>query len=199
MSPPRAPSGRPTDPRFPGRLRIAAGSRRGRFIKVPPGNVRPTSDKVRQAVFNALGAVNGLTALDLFAGSGALGLEALSHGARSCLFVEADPRVVVVLRENISTLDYEQAGRVIVADYRRALESLATAGTAFDLLFVDPPYRILSEVEIVLTPFVPSLLSANGVAVIESERSSQASLGLVPVFTRIYGDTKITMVRRSVA
>jgi 16S rRNA (guanine966-N2)-methyltransferase len=185
---------------LPGRVRIVAGSRRGRYIKVPhAGEVRPTSEMVRGAVFNALGPVGGLRVLDLFAGSGALGLEALSRGATSCVFVEADRAVAAVLGENIRALEYEPAGHVLVADYRRAVQSLVEAERRFDLLFVDPPYRILSEVEGALTPFVSSLLTEGGVVVIESDGSSQASLGLTPVFVRTYGDTKITMVatRRS--
>jgi 16S rRNA (guanine966-N2)-methyltransferase len=184
----------------PGRLRIISGSRRGRYIKVPRrGEVRPTSDMVRQAVFNALGPVGGLTVLDLFAGSGALGLEALSRGAAQCVFVESDPAVAAVLRENIRLLDYEPVSRVLLSDYREALESLHNTGKGVDLLFVDPPYRILGEVEGSLAPVVRTLLSERGVVVIESDSSFQASLGLTPVFARIYGDTKITMVvtRRS--
>jgi 16S rRNA (guanine966-N2)-methyltransferase len=183
----------------PGRIRIVAGSRRGRYVQVPRRAVRPTTEMVREAVFNALGPVGGLTVLDLFAGSGALGLEALSRGAASCVFVEAERSVAVVLRENIRLLDYELVSRIIVADYRKALESLVRMKNGFDLLFVDPPYRILSDVEGSLTSFVPSLLSAGAVVVIESDCSSQVSLGLTPVFARTYGDTKITMVamRRS--
>jgi 16S rRNA (guanine966-N2)-methyltransferase len=158
------------------------------------GEVRPTSEMVRQAVFNALGPVAGLTVLDLFAGSGALGLEALSRGAASCLFVEADRAVAAVLRQNVQQLEYEATGQVMVADYRRAVQSLLEGHGRFDLLFVDPPYRILSDVEGSLAPFVPSLLTEGGVVVIESACSYEASLGLTPVFARTYGDTKITMV-----
>jgi 16S rRNA (guanine966-N2)-methyltransferase len=172
-----------------------AGSRRGRFVTVPhAGEVRPTSEMVRGAVFNALGPVGGLTVLDLFAGSGALGLEALSRGAAGCVFVEADRAVAGVLRENIRLLEYESTSQLVVADYRRAVQSLVEAHRRFDLLFVDPPYRILSDVEGSLAPFVPSLLTECGVVVIESDCSSEASLGLTPVFARTYGDTKITMV-----
>jgi 16S rRNA (guanine966-N2)-methyltransferase len=185
----------------PGRVRIVAGAKRGRHIKVPRGDVRPTSEMVREAVFNVLGPVNSLTVLDLFAGSGALGLEALSRGAADCVFVEADPAVAAVLSENVRLLDYDEVGRVVVADYRKALESLAKSEKRFDLLFVDPPYRILSEVELGLAPLVRSLLAVDGLAVIESDKTSQVTLGLAPVFARIYGDTKITMVavRRSLA
>ena len=135
-----------------------------------------------------------MVALDLFAGSGALGLEALSRGAARCTFVDDDPAVTTVLRENIAALDYVPASTVILADYRRALERLVQTGQGFDLLFVDPPYRMLSEVEVTLMPLLPSLLRAEGVVVIEGDRSSQVSLGRAPVFDRVYGETRVTMV-----
>jgi 16S rRNA (guanine(966)-N(2))-methyltransferase RsmD len=182
--------------RPPGNVRIVAGARRGRRLKVVPGwEVIPTSEKVREAIFSALGPVTGLAVLDLFAGSGALGLEALSRGAGNCVFVEDDPAAADALRENIAVLDYEPVSRVIVADYRQAVGSLLHAGREFDLLFVDPPYRMLAEVEVTLMPLVSSLLSLDGVAVIESHRLSQVSLGQTPVFDRTYGETKVTMVR----
>ena len=99
-----------------------------------------------------------------------------------------------MLEENIRALGYEAESRVIVAGYERALESLVKTGKRFDLLFVDPPYRILAEVEVRLAPLMLSLLTATGVAVIESAKTSQVTLGLTPVFARNYGDTRITMV-----
>jgi 16S rRNA (guanine966-N2)-methyltransferase len=180
--------------RLPGRVRIVAGARRGRYLRVPQGEVRPTSEMVREAVFNALGSVIGLTVLDLFAGTGALGLEALSRGAQGCQFVESSQAVATVLRDNIASLDYQLLSSVLVADYTKALETFQVAGRRFDLLFVDPPYRILSEVEAWLAPLVPSLVSEDGVVVIEGERSSETTLGGVPIFSRVYGDTKVTMV-----
>jgi 16S rRNA (guanine966-N2)-methyltransferase len=180
--------------RLPGRVRIVAGARRGRYLRVPREEVRPTSELVREAMFNALGSVLGLTVLDLFAGTGALGLEALSRGAKGCQFVEANQAVAAVLQHNISSLEYQPVSSVVVADYRKALETFRGAGKRFDLLFVDPPYRILSEVEAWLAPLVPSLVSKDGVVVIEGERSAEVTLGGVPIFSRVYGDTKVTMV-----
>ncbi|OFW60612.1 MAG: 16S rRNA (guanine(966)-N(2))-methyltransferase RsmD [Actinobacteria bacterium RBG_16_64_13] len=177
-------------------MRIVAGGRRGRRLKVPAGGgVRPTSEMVREAVFNVLGPVGGLAVLDLFAGSGALGLEALSRGASKCVFVEDDPAVTHVLRENIAALEYEPVSRVIMTDFRRAVDGLVRAGQGFDLLFVDPPYRMLAEVEVTLSPLLSQLLSEYGVVVTEGDRSSQVSFGQTPVFDRTYGETKITMVR----
>ena len=182
--------------RPPGRIRIVAGTHRGRRLKVPPGaTVRPTAERVREAVFDALGPVGGLRVLDLFAGTGAMGLEALSRGAAECVFVESDPGVAMVLRENIASLDRESVCRVVALPYERAAQGLAAAGPAFDLLFVDPPYRMLAEVEVTLTPLLSSLLAEGGVAVIESAKASHAGLGLSPVFDRTYGDTRVTMLR----
>ncbi len=181
--------------RHPGTVRIVAGARRSRRLRVPPGRaVRPTSEMVREAIFDSLGPIVGLSVLDLFAGSGAMGLEALSRGAERCLFVEEDRKVAEVLRANIRDLDYEHASRVVVADYRAALQDLVQAGERFDLLFVDPPYRMLPDAEVTLEPLAPSLLQDCGVVVIESEKTSHPTLGDVPVFDRVYGDTRVTMV-----
>jgi 16S rRNA (guanine966-N2)-methyltransferase len=176
-------------------VRIVAGARRSRRLRVSPGStVRPTGEMVREAIFDSLGPVGGLAVLDLFAGTGAMGLEALSRGAGRCLFVEADRRVAEVLRENISDLEYEAEGKVIVADYLAALQDLKRAEERFDLLFVDPPYRILTQVEVTLKPFIASLMEDNGVVVFESDKGSHPTLGAVPVFDRVYGDTRVTMV-----
>ena len=179
-----------------GTLRIVAGAKRGHRLKVPKeAGLRPTGEKVREAVFDVLGPVAGLRSLDLFAGTGALGLEALSRGAASCVFVEADPAVAAVLRGNISTLGYEQATRVIVADYRRAAGLLAAPAPAFDLLFLDPPYRMLQDVEVALSPLLPGLVTDDGLVVFEGPRASRVSFGQVVVFDRLYGDTRILMVK----
>ena len=179
-----------------GRVRIVAGENKGRLIRVADGQgIRPTADMVREAVFDVLGEVGGLRVLDLFAGSGALGLEALSRGAESCVFVECAPRVVSVLRENVVSLGYEDRSRVLRNDYRSAVRSLQKEGSSFDLLFLDPPYRMLAEVEEALSGVGPGLLSHGGVMVIEGPRPVGNVFGLAPVFERRYGDTKITMVR----
>jgi 16S rRNA (guanine966-N2)-methyltransferase len=179
-----------------GTVRIVAGVKRGRRLSVPAvSEVRPTSEMVREAVFDVLGPVRGLRVLDLFAGTGAFGLEALSRGAHACVFVECDARVASVLRTNIETLECGRMCRVLVADYRRAVHALERTAELFDLLFVDPPYRMLAEVEATLTPLVPSVLSPGGVMVIEGPRSVSAEFGQPLVFQRDYGDTKITMVK----
>jgi 16S rRNA (guanine966-N2)-methyltransferase len=179
-----------------GSVRIVAGSMRGRQITVAKGGVvRPTSERVREAVFDVLGPLEGLKALDLFAGTGAFGLEAVSRGAMACLFVEVDRGVAETLRGNIAALGCAGNCRVVVSDYRRAAEGLRREGKAFDLLFVDPPYRILADVEVALAPLIPSLTTSEGVVVSEGPRSQHPTFGQSLIFDRHYGDTRITMVK----
>jgi 16S rRNA (guanine966-N2)-methyltransferase len=196
-------------------VRIIAGERKGHRIRVPRGAaVRPTAERVREAVFAALGDIVALRVLDLFAGTGALGLEALSRGAAAATFVERDRDVAAVLRQNIGALDYETRALVLPMDYRRALSLIhgarslsaptvgemgpgaaGTAGGVFDLLFVDPPYRMLVDVLAELAPVLPSLLTPEGLVVVEGPRGLKVDLGAGIVFERRYADTVITMAR----
>jgi 16S rRNA (guanine966-N2)-methyltransferase len=123
--------------------RIIAGSAGGRRLVVPPGEVRPTSDRVREALFSALDAeagLNGAAVLDLCAGSGALGIEALSRGATHALFVESDRRVAAVLRRNLAELGLTDRAQVRVAPAASVLARPAPRG--YDLVLVDPPYAV---------------------------------------------------------
>ncbi|HLA80440.1 MAG TPA: 16S rRNA (guanine(966)-N(2))-methyltransferase RsmD [Thermoleophilia bacterium] len=184
-----------------GRVRIVAGSKRGQRLKVPAASdVRPTSERVREAIFAALGPVEGLRVLDLFAGTGAMGLEALSRGARCCAFVESDRAVAAVLRVNIAGLGFESSSKVYVADYWTSVQRLAAGSEPFDLLFVDPPYRMLPEVEAKLEPLLPGLIGEDGAVVIEGPRSAGAGFSREPIFNRVYGDTRVIMIsmRRNV-
>src|SRR5665811_625301 len=134
-------------PRRFGEIRIVAGSHKGRRLRVPSGvAVRPTADRVREAVFSVLGDLGGTTVLDLFAGSGALGLEALSRGSEHCTFVEQDREVAAVLRDNIASLGLGSRAEVFEAGYEAALRRLTQRGSRFELLFLDPPYTMLTQV-----------------------------------------------------
>ncbi len=122
-------------------MRIIAGTHKGRRIDFPR-HIRPTQDKVRQAVFNTLaGAVNGARVLDLFAGSGALGLEALYRGAREAVFIERDRRSLAVLARNVKALGVEEASRAFLKNTGLALIILAKKGRFFDIVLADPPYH----------------------------------------------------------
>lgn len=158
-----------------GGLRIIAGTWGGRRLKVPTTSVRPTRDRVRQILFDILGprGVAGST-LDLYAGSGALGLEALSRGADDAVFVESSAASVAILRENIAALGVRDACRVYSRTVERALPGLLGEGARFDLILADPPYGTGASAWLVrwLGGTGVALLGADGRVVIESERSA---------------------------
>src|SRR5918912_1696196 len=121
-------------------MRIIAGSRKGARIFAPRGaETRPTSDRVREAAFNLIGPLDGATVLDLFAGSGALGLEALSRGAESAVFVDSDRDSCRTIARNLEKLRLH--GAVLCLDALRALAAETAAGREYDLVLVDPPYQ----------------------------------------------------------
>jgi 16S rRNA (guanine966-N2)-methyltransferase len=163
-------------------MRIIAGERRGHRIEAP-GNraTRPTSDQVREAIFNILNnSVEGRTVCDIFAGTGALGLEALSRGAARALFVENDRNNVALIRRNIGCLKYEDRSRVIVCDAYRWLSSGSLWGDEPHIVFVDPPYEDFQKREHRFTPALRRLierLPAESCVVVESsDRLDQALL-----------------------
>jgi 16S rRNA (guanine966-N2)-methyltransferase len=182
-------------------VRIVAGRWRGRALRAPKGlAVRPTSDRVREAIFDILGErVSGTSVLDLFAGSGALGLEALSRGASRAVFVESDPAAFAVLRENVETLGAveSEAWRL---DYRQALRRLRARSMRFDLVFLDPPYRkgLASDSSAALCR--ADMVRAGGAVVVEEAvRAPEASFpeGWVLSTDRRYGDTRVMLFEMS--
>jgi 16S rRNA (guanine966-N2)-methyltransferase len=174
-------------------VRIIAGSRKGARIFAPKGlEVRPTGDRVREAVFNLIGPVDGADVLDLFAGSGALGLEALSRGAASATFVEADRAAAETIVRNIEKLGLEGA-RVYREDAARRLASDAAAGRRYDLVLIDPPYRMLSRFMPMLAVHLPSVLASDGVVVVESEGGEEPELPLPLRTSRKYGSTRVSL------
>jgi 16S rRNA (guanine966-N2)-methyltransferase len=172
-------------------MRVVAGSARGLRLQAPPGDrVRPTSDRVREALFNALGsqgAIEGARVLDLFAGTGALGIEALSRGATSVTFVEHDPGVVRVLKENACGTGLDGSSDIRRADARRYLQGV---DEVWDLALVDPPYAFDEWDE--LLSDLPAALVA-----IESDRPIEPPAPWVVVRQRRYGGTVVTIARLS--
>jgi len=126
-------------------MRVIAGEYKGRRLKAVPGqNTRPTTDKVKESIFNIIGPYfEGGMALDLFAGTGGLGIESLSRGIVKAVFIEKDFKAVSVIRENIAMLGLEMRSEIQKNDAKRALDGLAERGVQFDLVFLDPPYKLV--------------------------------------------------------
>ena len=170
-------------------MRIIAGARKGHTIQAPPGRgTRPTSDRVRENVFNILGPVDGATVLDLYAGSGAMGLEALSRGASHAVFVERDPDAVQAIEKNLDKLRLRAT--VLRQD---AVAVLAAEKRKYDLVFVDPPYEMYTDLEPKLARYLPSVLTDDGVVVVETDARVQPSLPLEERTSRRYGSARITV------
>jgi 16S rRNA (guanine966-N2)-methyltransferase len=174
-------------------MRVIAGSRKGHKLAAPHGlETRPTSDRVRENIFNLIGPLDGARVLDLFAGSGALGIEALSRGAASAVFVEHDPEALRAIERNLDHLRLTGA-RVVRGDVLRTIAEEATAGAKYDLVLVDPPYGMLTEIQPRLARHLPSLLAANGLVVLETDARAEPELPLPIRTTRKYGQTRVTL------
>jgi 16S rRNA (guanine(966)-N(2))-methyltransferase RsmD len=169
-------------------VRVIAGEHGGRRLVAPKGAAtRPTADRVREALFSVLGDVSGLTVLDLFAGSGALGIEALSRGAASAEFVEKGRPALTALRANLEALGIE--AEVHGGDARAFVRNASVAGRAYDLVFVDPPSRDAERVGRELD--LATVIAPNGRLVVESDRRTPVTVELPLTFERRYGDTLI--------
>ena len=179
-------------------MRISAGEHRGRRLQSPKGTkTRPTSDLLRQALFNVLGArIQGARVLDLFAGTGAIGLEALSRGAASVTVVEADRRAVASLQANLAALKLTERARVVVADVLPALTRLQAAGETFDCIFLDPPYASDLATRCIETLADGRLLSDNGALVTQAfhKTALPERIGVLRrAWRRRYGESSLTL------
>lgn len=181
-------------------MRIVAGEHRGRRIAAPSGTAtRPTADRVREALFSIIGPVGGVDVLDLFAGTGALGLEALSRGAASATLVERDRAAVACIRANVETLGVGERARVVARDWRAALAAERAAGRGFGLCLCDPPYSLTDRVVAQLGALLEPLVAAPGIVVIEHSAArpppEPSGLEIVSRTDRTYGDTGISVMR----
>ena len=170
-------------------MRVVAGEFRGRRLTAPRGvRTRPTADRVREALFSMLGDVTGARVLDLYAGSGALGIEALSRGAESAVFVERDPRAVAAIERNLESLGLQQ--QVLRQD---AVRFLTRTEGMFDLVFCDPPYDSASRLAGPLTERLTEVTSEDARIVTESDKRNPLELPFPLVTERTYGDTRIAI------
>lgn len=181
-------------------MRVIAGSRRGTRLQSLRGlRTRPTADRIKESLFNMLAEdVPGARVLDLFAGTGGLGIEALSRGAFNACFVEQSPKAAAVLRANIARTHFEDAAIIIVADVFRALPKLARKGDVFDLVFIDPPYADTVGTRCVQSVAALNLLSSDGVVVVEhaaEEELPERIENFAKIRSVRYGRTVLTLYR----
>lgn len=174
-------------------MRVIAGAFKGRRLYVPKGHrTRPTADRIREALFSLLGSVDGLRVLDLFAGSGALGIEALSRGAAEAVFVDRDSRAVAAVGRNLANVG------VHAPVHRRdalAFLGVARAGSPFDLVFLDPPYSSAHRLAAPLSQRLPAVLDPDARIVSESYKRSPLELALPLEIERVFGDTRVAIHR----
>ena len=171
-------------------MRVVAGEYGGRRLKAPPGrDTRPTADRVREALFSILGQVDGLAVLDLYAGSGALGIEALSRGAAAAVFVESDGNAADVIEHNLAALGAR--GEVVRRDVTEWLKSGQEG--VYDLVFCDPPYDAAAHIAQPLTDLLPRVAAPQALIVTESSKRNPLVLGLPIADERTYGHTRIAI------
>jgi len=175
-------------------MRIVAGRHKGRRLRAPAGaGTRPTADRVREALFSILGPMDGLRVLDLYAGSGALGLEALSRGAESATFVESARPALAAIRANLDATGDE--AEIVASDAIRWLRAAGDGERAFDLVFCDPPYDAAARIAQPLADLLPRVTAPQALIVTESSKRNPLLIDLPLTDERTYGDTRIAIHR----
>jgi 16S rRNA (guanine966-N2)-methyltransferase len=183
-------------------VRVIAGTAKGRRLKAVPGiGTRPTTDKVKEAIFSMIGPYfDGGLGLDLFAGTGGLGIEALSRGMNRVIFIDMDKTSIQVIEDNLTTLGFKEQAEVYRNDAQRALKLLANRRLKFDLIFLDPPYRMKQADEILLQMQEMEMLQDQAVVLVEhdAEHYYADEIGQFHVRKRTaYGETAITIYHYS--
>ena len=178
-------------------MRVITGTAKGNKLKSLKGmETRPTLDRVKEALFNIIGSrIIDTEFLDLFAGTGAIGIEAISRGANHALFVEVNPRAVQIIRENLEITGFADQGEIMAADVEKALKAAASTDRKFDMIFMDPPY-LKELVQKTLTSLMQfGVLTENGLVIVESSKMDELPLQEGPlkmVRQEKYGDTMLT-------
>jgi len=182
-------------------MRVISGAQKGLPLKAVPGaGTRPTTDKVKESIFNMIGPYfEGGLAVDLFAGSGGLGIESLSRGIDTCIFIEKDPRAIQIIHENIKKCKLEDQAEVYKADANRAIKALEKRHAQVDLLFVDPPYQKVGYYDLIEQFTEKNLLTDKAIILCEHEKGVDLPISYGPYTLKrkeIYGSTIISIYRQ---
>jgi len=181
-------------------MRVIAGTHRGRRLRAPRGAAtRPTSDRVREAIFSIIGDCTDLRVLDLFAGSGAMGIEALSRGARSVTFIEGAPEAAACIRANLAALALTKSARVVVRDWSVAVSQEAKRGAIYDLCVIDPPYSVVAGVSSTIAGALAPLLAEYATVILEGPAQGPVptmdGIRVIDRSDRSYGSTRVSILR----
>ncbi|WP_044896140.1 16S rRNA (guanine(966)-N(2))-methyltransferase RsmD [Bacillus alveayuensis] len=181
-------------------MRVVSGTCKGRVLKSVPGmTTRPTTDKVKEAIFNMIGPYfQGGTALDLFAGSGGLGIEALSRGMDRCIFIDKDKKAIQTIQTNLLSCNLKERAELFRTDAERALRAIVKRGLTFDLILLDPPYK--QQILETILSFIEHhhLLNQEGAIVCEHRHDVHLpkEVGILHLKKQeIYGHTAVTIYR----
>lgn len=181
-------------------MRVICGTAGGRSLKSVPGRgTRPTTDKVKEALFNIIGPYfDGENVLDLFAGTGSLGIEALSRGAGQAIFVDQDPRAIEVVRHNIRVAGVADRSEVYRNDAKRALRAMTKREISFELIFLDPPYQLKNADTLLASMWSNGLIAKSAIIVIEHDSKHKYPNVIESLYawkTSDYGEIGIVVYR----
>ncbi|MDF2676073.1 MAG: rsmD [Bacillota bacterium] len=184
-------------------MRIISGINKGKKLFAPEGmSVRPTSDKIKESLFNILGFIDEESVvLDLFAGSGNVGIEFIARGAKQCYFVDSSHNSLSFVKKNLALCQFENKSKVIQSDYGKAIENLSNMNLKFDYIFADPPYALNCSAKIAKLIFENNLLADDGMLIIESDKSEkifeEEFESIIKYKEKIYGRTRISIMMLS--
>lgn len=180
-------------------MRVIAGTAKGKRLFTPKTNtIRPVLDQVKEAIFSILWDVKGLTVLDLYAGTGSMGIEALSRGASKAVFVDKDREAVRLIHKNLETCHFAEHGRIFPISVGKAIANLEASGESFDLIFVDPPYQ-QRLIEKTFSKLANSLLITEKTRMVTEHHPKEPFPeieGLILTDQRKYGQTLVSIIRK---
>lgn len=182
-------------------MRIISGTNKGMKLYAPDGmSVRPTGDKIKEAIFNMIGIIeDDATVLDLFAGSGSVGIEFLARGARLAYFVDSSRKSLSFVKKNLEMCKFTDRSRVVMDDYEKAIVNLSNENIKFNYIFADPPYALNCSSNIASKVFEYGLLKSDGLLIIESDESEKVidniDTNVIKCKEKIYGRTRISIFK----
>lgn len=182
-------------------MRIISGTNKGMKLYAPEGDkVRPTSDKIKEAIFNIIGPIDDeASVLELFAGSGSIGIEFLARGAKHCTFVDASHKSLNYVKRNLDLCNFKSRAKIMLSDYGKAISNLSNNNEKFDYIFADPPYALNLSANIFDKVFEYGILKPRGMLIIETDKSEKTidntNTNMVEYKEKIYGRTRISIIR----